>query len=101
MPFLALAAASTVVAVVAARMLPPLAGHLARAVRRRPVAQLRTIFGEPNHLRTFAFTIVLMFAGFTVIPFIAPYNVANVGLAEIDLPIMTTADEVLKVAPLA
>jgi len=32
-----------------------------------------------------------MFAGFTVIPFIAPYNVANVGLAEIDLPIMYLA----------
>jgi predicted MFS family arabinose efflux permease len=88
MPFLVLAAASAVVAVVTARMLPPLAGHLAHAVRRSPVAQLRAIFGEPNHLRTFAFTIVLMFAGFTVIPFIAPYNVANVGLAEIDLPIM-------------
>ena len=63
-------------------------GHLAHAVRRRPVEQLRAIFGVRNHLRAFAFTVVLMFAGFTVIPFIAPYNVANVGLAEIDLPIM-------------
>ena len=88
MPFLALAAASIVVAVAAARVLPPISGHLEHAVRRRPVEQLRAIFGEPNHLRTFAFTVVLMFAGFTVIPFIAPYNVANVGLAEIDLPIM-------------
>jgi len=87
-PFLVLSAASVVVAIAASRILPPISGHLVHAVRRRPVAQLRAIFGEPNHLRTFSFTIVLMFAGFTVIPFIAPYNVANVGLAEIDLPIM-------------
>ena len=87
-PFLALAAASVIVAIAASRVLPPISGHLVHAVRRRPAQQLRVIFGEPNHLRTFAFTIVLMFAGFTVIPFIAPYNVANVGLAEVDLPIM-------------
>ena len=88
MPFLVLAAASVVVAIAASRVLPPISGHLAHAVRRRPFEQLRAIFGERNHLRAFAFTVVLMFAGFTVIPFIAPYNVANVGLAEVDLPIM-------------
>ena len=88
MPFLALSAFSIVVGIVAARLLPPLASHLAHSVRRHPLEQLRVIFGVPNHLRAFAFTIVLMFAGFTVIPFIAPYNVANVGLAEADLPIM-------------
>ena len=87
-PFLALAVLSVAVAIVASRLLPPITGHLAHAVRRHPVEQLRAIFGVPNHLRAFAFTVVLMFAGFTVIPFIAPYNVANVGLAEIDLPIM-------------
>jgi predicted MFS family arabinose efflux permease len=90
-PFLALAAASVAVAIVASRLLPPLTGHLANAVRRNPRAQLRAIFGVPNHLRAFAFTVVLMFAGFTVIPFIAPYNVANVGLAETDLPLMYLA----------
>jgi predicted MFS family arabinose efflux permease len=87
-PFLALAALSVGVGIVAARMLPPLRTHLAHATRRRPLAQLRAIFGVRNHLRAFAFTLTLMFAGFTVIPFIAPYNVANVGLAEADLPIM-------------
>lgn len=87
-PFLALAAASVVVAFAALRLLPPLSAHLAHAVRRRPLEQLRAIFGERNHRRAFAFTVVLMFAGFSVIPFIAPYNVANVGLAEVDLPLM-------------
>jgi predicted MFS family arabinose efflux permease len=87
-PFLALAALSVIVAIAASRLLPPITGHLAHAVRRQPLEQLRAIFGVRNHLRAFAFTVVLMFAGFTVIPFIAPYNVANVGLAEVDLPLM-------------
>jgi predicted MFS family arabinose efflux permease len=88
MPFFALACLSAVVGVVAGRLLPPLTAHLSHSVRRHPLEQLRAIFGVPNHLRAFFFMIVLMFAGFTVIPFIAPYNVANVGIAEIDLPII-------------
>ena len=87
-PFLALAVLSAGIGAAAARLLPQLRAHLAHATRRRPLAQLRAIFGVRNHLRAFAFTLTLMLAGFTVIPFIAPYNVANVGLAETDLPIM-------------
>ena len=90
-PFLALAVLSVGVGIAAARLLPPLRSHLAHATRRRPLAQLRAIFGVRNHLRAFAFTLTLMFAGFTVIPFIAPYNVANVG-ARRDRP----ADHVLR-----
>ncbi len=86
-PFLVLAALSVVVALVAMRMLPPLRAHLAHVQSRHPVEQLRRIFGVPNHLRAFALMITLMFAGFTVIPFIAPYKVANVGIAECDLAI--------------
>ncbi len=84
-PFIALALASVAVAFAAGRLLPPLAGHLEGAVRRNPLGQLRAIFGVRNHLRAFAFMLALMLAGFTVIPFIAPYQVANVGIAEADL----------------
>ena len=48
--------------------------------RRRPLAQLRAVFGVPNHLRAFAFMIALMTSVFMVVPFIAAYNVANVGV---------------------
>jgi predicted MFS family arabinose efflux permease len=87
-PFLVLAGFSVLVALLAARLLPPLAAHLAHAQRRAPRAQLAAIFGVRNHLRAFAFMIALMFAGFSVIPFIAPTMVANVGLAESDLPLL-------------
>jgi len=87
-PFLALAGFSVLVALAAARRLPPLAAHLEHHQRRKPAEQLRAIFGVRNHLRAFAFMLALMFAGFTVIPFIAPTMVANVGLAEGELPLL-------------
>ena len=87
-PFLVLAAASVLVGIAAARLLPPLRGHLVDAQRHRPLEQLRLIFGAPNHRRAFTFMITLMFAGFSVIPFIAPYNVANVGISEQDLAVI-------------
>jgi len=88
MPFLVLSVASIAVAVAAARILPPLREHLAHPHSRHPLEQFRAIFGVPNHRRAFAFTIALMFAGFSVIPFVAPYNVANVGITEADLALI-------------
>jgi predicted MFS family arabinose efflux permease len=87
-PFLSLAAFSAVVALAAMRLIPPLTAHLTGAPRRRPIEQLRAIFTVPNHLRSFAFMTVLMCSVFAVVPFIAAYNVANVGVAETDLPLI-------------
>jgi predicted MFS family arabinose efflux permease len=84
-PFLALAATSVVVGVLAMRLLPPMSAHLSHAQRRAPVEQLRAIFGDMNHLRAFSFMVAMMFAGFMVIPFIAPYYVTTVGIRESDL----------------
>jgi len=86
MPFLALAALSVAIAVVIWRVLPPLDANVRDAPRRNPMAQLRAIFGVRNHLSAFAFILALMLSVFMVVPFIAPYNVANVGISEADLP---------------
>jgi predicted MFS family arabinose efflux permease len=87
-PFLALAALSVVVGLAAMRLIPPLAAHVATGARRRPLAQLRAIFGVANHRRAFAFMTVLMWSVFAIVPFIAAYNVANVGVAEADLAVI-------------
>jgi predicted MFS family arabinose efflux permease len=84
-PFLFLAAFSLAVGIVAWRILPALPA--ARGAQpRNPLAQLRAIFGVPNHLRAFAFMFALLMSVFLVVPFIAPYNVANVGVSELELP---------------
>lgn len=85
-PFLVLAGVSVIAGYLAWRVVPSLRAHLADSVRRHPVAQMKAVFGVANHLRAFAFMIALMTSVFLVIPFIAAYNVANVGLTEAELP---------------
>jgi len=46
------------------------------------------VLRNPNHLRAYALMGALMFAGFSVIPFISAYMVSNVGLKETDLPLL-------------
>ena len=85
-PFLFLVLVSTLVLIVTWKTLPSLRGHIVEGETHRPLEQMKAVFGTANHLRAFVFMFALMFAGFSVIPFIAPYMVANVGLKEIDLP---------------
>lgn len=85
-PFVFLVIVSMVVLTAAAKILPPLRSHIVEGTAHQPLQQMKSVLSEGNHLRAFAFMFVLMFAGFSVIPFISPYMVANVGLKETDLP---------------
>jgi predicted MFS family arabinose efflux permease len=67
-------------------VIPPVRAHLAAGRERNALVQIRRVFGEPNHLRIFAFSSTLVFSGFLVFPFIAPYLVANAGVSESELP---------------
>lgn len=67
-------------------VIPPVRAHLAGGRERDALAQIRRVFGEPNHLRIFAFSSTLVFSGFLVFPFIAPYLVTNAGVSESELP---------------
>ena len=59
--------------------LPPLNAHLQVAHRPSAFAAIRQVLQDRNHLKAFAFSALLMFAGFTVIPFITIYLQTNVG----------------------
>lgn len=85
-PFLFLTVASLLILVAAWRVLPHVRAHLAHEQETHPLRQIQVIFFNRNHLNAFALIATLMFAGFSVIPFISPYLVANVGLNETDLP---------------
>lgn len=87
-PFLAVAALSVAIGLAASWLVPPIAGHVAHGRSRRPLERVHAIVAVPNHWRAFAFMLALMLAGFTVIPFVAAYAVANVGLLESELPAM-------------
>ncbi len=86
-PFLALAVVSVVVAIAAMRLIPSLSAHVVPG-RRRPLEQLRLIFGEPNHRRAFALVIFLFGSVFAIVPFFAAYTVVNVGISETDVALI-------------
>lgn len=84
-PFFLIFGCSAVILAVAALALPAIRtavqGH-------EPLRQMREIVTHRTHLRAFAFGMMLVMAGGTIIPFIAPSFVANVGLDEkVGLPI--------------
>lgn len=87
-PFYALTFMSLGVLVLAYMLLPPMRGHLTNAVRTKPLRVIGDILRNANLLWALGLMVVLTLAGFTIVPFISPYLVANVGFAETDLPFM-------------
>ena len=85
-PFVFIAIISTIILVGAMWMLPKLNAHVAEARSRHPLRQAAAVLSNHNHLLAMTLTAVMIFGGFSVIPFISPYMVANVGLGETDLP---------------
>ena len=90
-PFLFLTAVSLAIAVFVPRYVPRLSRHVHHATGRSAVAQVTEVFGHRNHLRAFAMVAALTLSAFSVIPFISPYMVANVGLTLDDLPFIYLA----------
>lgn len=84
-PFSILAVLGLPFVALATWVLPRGAAH-ADGGRRHPLAQLFQTFTVPAHRRAFALIAVLMFAAFSVIPFISTAFVANVGVTERQLP---------------
>ncbi len=84
-PFVLLAAVGLPFLFLGSWVLPPLRDHLTGAVHAHPLAQLRDTFRHPNNLRAFALTFMIMFGGFSIIPYISLYLVGNVGVSETDL----------------
>jgi predicted MFS family arabinose efflux permease len=84
-PFIAIAAVCVVLAGVAWNTLPPLRDHLERA-SASPLANIMQVVSDRNHLKAFAFSGLLMAAGFAVIPYITIYTTVNGGLTAQQIP---------------
>ncbi|MEO8134788.1 MAG: MFS transporter, partial [Betaproteobacteria bacterium] len=83
-PFLLLAVLCVPVWLLARRFVPDITGHVS-ADPVSPLKNLVEMLKHRNHQLSFLFAIVLVLSGFTVIPYISPYQVANVGISERDL----------------
>ena len=83
-PFLLLAALCIPVWLLARRVVPDITGH----VLDDPVSPLRNLkemLSIRSHQISMLFGILLVLSGFTVIPYISTYQVANVGITNRDL----------------
>lgn len=59
--------------------------HLMNHIPQHPGKMVWSIFQNKNCLWAFALMVSLSLAGFTVVPFLSPYMVANVGFKEVEL----------------
>ena len=89
-PFLAIALMVSVCAFGAVKTLPSLKGHLASHTSgdSEPslLSNLRWVLVDPNHLRAYAMSSSMVFAGFVVIPYITLYLQGNAGFKPEQVP---------------
>jgi predicted MFS family arabinose efflux permease len=85
-PFFMLAGTSSAVLITGYFVLPSMRGHLAHRSDISPVHSLLQLLNNRSNINSFIFMSAMMFAGFSVIPYISPYLVSNTGMPESDLP---------------
>jgi predicted MFS family arabinose efflux permease len=89
-PFLAIAIMVSVFALGALKTLPSLKGHVQTpsddGSAPSILSNLRLVLVDPNHLRAYAMSSSMVFAGFAVIPYITLYLQANAGFQTEQIP---------------
>jgi predicted MFS family arabinose efflux permease len=83
-PFIYLAGLSALIFLIAALRLPRMRGHIFQGPKH-PSARFWETLLNPNHLRAYLFSIVLVMGSFTIVPQIANYMTKNVGRPEGDM----------------
>lgn len=86
LPFFVIAIVGSIVLLAAIRILPSLTKHLDnQEPKRSPLELLKEILSYKKHRLALIFTVLVALSHFTIIPFLSPYMVANVGFEEIQL----------------
>jgi predicted MFS family arabinose efflux permease len=88
LPFLILGFSSLAIALAAGFLLPGMRGHLNHHRALSPIKNFVSILQTANLRWALAMIFCLMFAGFSVIPFLSPSLVFNAGMKEAQLPLL-------------
>ena len=81
-PFLFIVVLSMIIFAIGLQTLPSLTTHMDRPRQGSIFQSIWNVGKQPTHMKGFAFIALMMLGGFTVIPYIALYMTANVGLPE-------------------
>ena len=85
-PFIFIGVLTLLFIFVGVRILPELHHHLSKEKRNHPFSAMFEVLRDTNHLRALLFGALIIFAGFTVIPYITVFAVYNVGISQHDIP---------------
>lgn len=91
MPFFGIAGLSLVLVIAGWYVIPALQGHLHARGETGPLQGIRQVLGDSNHLLAFCFSFCMIFAGFSIIPYITIYMQANAGLSASEIPLIYLA----------
>ncbi|TAN78644.1 MAG: MFS transporter [Gallionella sp.] len=86
-PFILIAAFTALFIIIGLRVLPELRHHI-NTDKRHTFSDMFAVLRDANHLRALLFSALIIFSGFTVIPYITLYSVSNVGISQHDIPIV-------------
>jgi predicted MFS family arabinose efflux permease len=82
-PFFFIGGLGVIVFVLITLVIPQMNAHVKKDVKpNSPLQIITNITSNPNQLRALLFMVLLMFGQFSIIPFISPYMVKNVGFTE-------------------
>lgn len=90
-PFIMIAGAAVFLVMVGMRALPELRHHISAGRHAHTFAPMFAVLRDANHLRALLFSSLIIFSGFTVIPYITLYAVRNVGISQHDIPFVYLA----------
>lgn len=88
-PFLFIVIVGIVIWVVLFKVLPEMKGHFEHhSTNGSALHNFRTVISDRTVLIALSFMMLLMFGHFSIVPFISPYMVSNVGISEKELPLI-------------
>ena len=85
-PFVLVAVLTALFFFVGQQVLPQLRHHISAQKRAHPFVPMFEVLRDPNHLRALTFSALIIFSGFTVIPYITLYAVHNIGITQHEIP---------------
>jgi len=90
-PFALIAVFTVLFIMIGLRILPELRQHIGTEKQAHPFSSMFAVLRNANHLRALLFSALIIFSGFTVIPYITIYAVSNVGILQQDIPFIYLA----------
>jgi len=84
-PFIFIVVLVAIFMVVAWRVLPELRHHLSQEKLAHPFSAMFAVMRDANHWRAMTLSALIIFSGFTVIPYITVYAVHNIAISQHDI----------------